>query len=82
MEVKGDDNKTMKSMTGKELDKTLNKAKAKEKREKRKKNSLAGGKNQPQGPTKTGQSGARDMNNNGSTWSNHVKKPKKHHFLL
>ena len=64
MEVEGDDNETMKSMMGKELDKKLNKAKAKEKKEKRK-NSSAGGKNQPQGPTKTGQSGIRDTNKDG-----------------
>ena len=31
MEVEGDDNETMKSMMGKEIDKKLNKAKAKEK---------------------------------------------------
>ena len=37
MEVEGDDNETMKSMMGKEIDRKLNRAKAKEKREKRKK---------------------------------------------
>ena len=47
MEGEGGDNKTMKSMMGKELDKKLNRAKAKEKREKklfgrRKKNNRRG----------------------------------------
>ena len=37
MEVEGDDNETMKIMMGKEIVKKLNKAKAKEKREKKKK---------------------------------------------
>ena len=37
MEVDGKDNETIKSMMGKEIDKKLNRAKAKEKREKRKK---------------------------------------------
>ena len=64
MEVEGDNNKTTKSMMGKEVDRKLNKAKAKENKEKRKKSS-AGGKSQPQGPTKTGQSGAKDTNNDG-----------------
>ena len=64
MEVEDDDNETMKSMMEKELDKKLNKVKAKEKKEKRK-NFSASGKNQPQGPTKTGQSGTRDTNKDG-----------------
>ena len=64
MEVEDDSNETLKIMMGKEMDKKLNKSKAKEKKEKRK-NSLGGGKTHPPGPTKTGRSGSKDTNDDG-----------------
>ena len=42
MEVKGDSNETMKILMGKEVDKKLNKTKAKKKKEKKKNNPSAG----------------------------------------
>ena len=59
MEVDGNDKDTVQGLISKDVDKKTSRAKAKEKKEKRKSPS-GGGKNHPQGPTKTGQNGARD----------------------
>ena len=64
MEVDGEEHDTLTSLIAKQMDKKILKAKAKDKKEKRK-NSSGNGRNHPQAPVKTGQSGARDATDAG-----------------
>ena len=73
MEVDGKDHDTVRGMIGKELDKKISKAKAKDKKDKRK-NSSGNGKNHLQAPVKTGRSGARDATDAGTSARSHPKK--------
>ena len=73
MEVKGDEQTTLRSLINKEVDKKVAKSKSKEKKEKRK-NSSGSGKSQPQGPTRTGRNGKKDATDAGNKSSSQPKK--------